>query len=131
MDKNKHHGGNPLSVKYIKVGDVQLEQANETVYVPRVRFSENGRMESELNRRIGRAATVVRAVRRTVFGNRELSSEAIMTVYNAVVVPILVYGCEAWVLKDRDQMRLQATEIEVLRRVVGVTRLGCVRNEVV
>ena len=26
-----------------------------------------------------------------------------MTVYNAVVVPTLVYGCEAWVLKDRDE----------------------------
>ena len=96
-----------------------------------MRFSENGRITSELNRRIGRAATVVGALRRTVFGNRDLSSEAKMTVYNAVVVPTMVYECEAWVLKDRDQTRLQATEIEVLRRVVGVTRLDCVRNEVI
>ena len=46
-----------------------------------VRFSENGRIESKLERRIDRAATVVGAVRRTVFGNRELSREAKMTVY--------------------------------------------------
>ena len=96
-----------------------------------MRFSENERITNELNRRIGRAATVVGALRRTVFGNRELSSEAKMTVYNAVVVPTLVYGCEAWVSKDRDKTRLQATEIEALRRVVGVTRLDCVRNEVI
>ena len=95
-----------------------------------MRFSENGRITSELNRRIGRAATFVGAVR-TVFGNRELSREAKMTVCNAVVVPTLVYGCEAWVLKDRDKTRLQATQIEVLRRVVGVTRLDCARNEVI
>ena len=48
---------------------------------------------------------VVGALRRMVFGNRELSSEAKMTVYNAEIVPTLVYGCEAWVLKDRDKTR--------------------------
>ena len=54
-----------------------------------------------------------------------------MTVYNAVVVPSLVYGCVTWVLKDRDKTRLQAAEIKVLRSVVGVTRLECVRNEAI
>ena len=49
-------------------------------------------MESELEKRIGRAATVVGSLRKTVFGNKELSNEAKMTVYNAVVVPTLVYG---------------------------------------
>ena len=34
-------------------------------------------------------------------------------------------------LKDRDKRRLQAAEMKVLRRVVGVTRLDCVRNEVI
>ena len=90
-----------------------------------VRLSENGRMESESERRIGRAATVVGSLRKTVFGNKELSSEVKMTVYNAVVVPTLVYGCETWVLKDRDKTRLQVAEMQVLRSVVGVTRLEC------
>ena len=56
-------------------------------------------MESELERRIGMAATAAGALRGPVFGNKELSKEA--KVYNAVVVPTLVYGCEAWVLKER------------------------------
>ena len=109
---------------------IQLEQARDTVYL-RLRLSENGRMESELERRIGRAATAVGSLRKMVFGNKELSSEAKMTVYNAVVVPTLVYGCETWVLKDRDKTRLQAAEMNVLRSVVGVTRLECVRNETI
>ena len=77
-----------------------------------VRLSENGRMESELERRVGRAATTVGSVRKTVFWNKELSSEDKMTVYSAVVVPTLVYGCETWVLKDRDKVRLQAAEMK-------------------
>ena len=63
------------------------------------------------------------------FGNKELSKEAKLIVYNAVVVPTLVYGCEAWVLRERDKMRLQAMEMKVLREVAGVTRLGCMRSE--
>ena len=106
----------------VEVGDVQLEQARETAYLG-MRLSENGRMESELERRIGGAATVLGALRKMVFGNRELSSEVKMTVYNAVVVPTLVYGCETWVLKDRDKTRLLAAEMKVLRSVVGATRL--------
>ena len=77
----------------VEVGDTQLEQARETVYLG-VRLSKNGRMESNLERRIGRSATVVGSLRKTVFRNNELSSEAKMTVYNAVVVPTLVYGCK-------------------------------------
>ena len=41
-----------------------------------------------------------------------MSSEAKMTVFNAVVVPTLVYGCKTWVLKDWDKTRLQAAEIK-------------------
>ena len=88
-------------------------------------------MESELKRRIDRAATAVGALSKTVFGNRELSSVAKMIVYNAVIVPALVYGCEVWVLKDRAKMRLQAAELKVLRSVADVTRLDCVQNKVI
>ena len=47
-----------------------------------VRLSENGRMESELERRIGKAATVVGSLKKTAFRNKELSSETKMTVYS-------------------------------------------------
>ena len=38
-----------------------------------MRLSKKGRMESELERRIARAATVVGSLRKTVFRNKELS----------------------------------------------------------
>ena len=33
------------------------------------------------------------------------------------------------VLKEREKARLQATEMRVLRKIAGVTRMDCVRNE--
>ena len=70
----------------VEVEGVTIEQARETVYLG-VRLSENGEMDSELERRIGMAATTLGALREPVFGNKELSKEAKLTVYNVVVVP--------------------------------------------
>ena len=66
-------------------------------------LSENGGMESELERRIGKAATSVGALCNIVFGNWELGREVKMALYNAVLLPTMLYGCEAWMLKDRDK----------------------------
>ena len=49
--------------------------------------------------------------------------------YNVVVVPTIVYGCEVWVWKERDKSRVQEMEMKVLKGVARVTRLDCVRNE--
>ena len=53
----------------VEVDGVQLKQARETVYLG-VRLSENGGMESELERRIGMTATAVEALREPIFGNK-------------------------------------------------------------
>ena len=70
-------------------------------------------MEGELEWRISMATTAAGTLREPVFENKELRKETKLTVYNAVVVPTLVYGCEAWVLEGRDKMRLQAMEMQV------------------
>ena len=59
----------------VEVEGVTIEQARETVYLG-VRLSENGGMESELEWRIGMAATRVGALREPIFGNKQLSKEA-------------------------------------------------------
>ena len=64
-----------------------------------------------------------------VFGSRELSEKAKVEVYNAMVVSMMTYGCDKWVLREREKTRLQATEVSVFRKIAGVTRLDCIRNE--
>ena len=63
-----------------------------------------------------------------VFGSRELSKKAKVKVYNAMVVPVMTYGCESWVLREREETRLQASEMSVLRKTAGVTSLDCIGN---
>ena len=61
-----------------------------------VKFSAEGRMEGELDRRIGMAMSAVGAMQK-VFGSRELSKKAKVEVYNAMVVSMITYSCESWV----------------------------------
>ena len=51
--------------------------------------------------------------------------------FEAVAIPVLTNGCEVWVLTEREKSRLQATEMRMLRKITGVSRLDHVRNETV
>ena len=76
-------------------------------------MSEDGRMDYELEERIGSQA----------FESRKLSRSAKMLVYKAMIEPTLTYGVESWVLKEREKERVQAAEIRVCRKIVGVRRM--------
>ena len=42
--------------------------------------------------------------------------------YNAVVTPTILYGCSSWVLTDAKETRLQATQMKILRSILGKQR---------
>ena len=111
----------------IEIDGERVKNVKETVYLG-VKLSEDGKMGSEVERRIG--MQTVGAIKK-VYDSREISREAKVTVFEAVAIPALTYGCESWVLTEREKLRLQATEMRVLRKIAGGTRLDKVRNETV
>ena len=45
-----------------------------------------------------------------------------MKVYRAIILPVVLYGCETWSLTLRDERRLRVFENRELRRVFGPKR---------
>ena len=41
--------------------------------------------------------------------------------YNALALPVLLYGSETWTIKTRDARRITAEEIKYMRRTAGYT----------
>ena len=68
-----------------------------------VLFTSEGRMEREIDRRIGAAAAIMRTLHRSVVVKRELSEKAKLSIYRSVYVPTLTYGHEIWIMIERIQ----------------------------
>lgn len=66
-----------------------------------VLFMSEGRMEREIDRRIGAVSAVMRALYRSVVVKRELSRKARLSIYWLIYVPTLGYGHELWGVTER------------------------------
>ncbi|KAK0155968.1 putative uncharacterized transposon-derived protein F52C9.6 [Merluccius polli] len=90
-----------------------------------------GRMEREIDRRIGAASAVMRTLHGSVVVKRELSRKAKLSIYQSIYVPALTYGHELWVMTERTRSRVQAAEMSFLRRVAGLSLRDRVRSSVI
>ncbi|KAK3549179.1 hypothetical protein QTP70_033971 [Hemibagrus guttatus] len=102
----------------LQVGGEVIPQVEEFKYLG-VLFMSEGRMDREIDRRIGAAAAVMRSMYRTVVVKKELSRKAKLSIYQSIYVPTLTYGHELWVMTERVRFRIQAAEMSFLRRVAG------------
>ncbi|KAI3354969.1 hypothetical protein L3Q82_004770 [Scortum barcoo] len=72
----------------LQVGGEVLPQVEEFKYLG-VLFTSEGKMEREIDRRIGAASAVMRSVYRTVVVKKELSRKAKLSIYRSIYVPTL------------------------------------------
>ncbi|KAK3559081.1 hypothetical protein QTP86_002998 [Hemibagrus guttatus] len=113
----------------LQVGDEVLPQVEEFKYLG-VLFTSEGRMDREIDRRIGAAAAVMRSMYQSVVVKKELSRKAKLSIYQSIYVPTLTYDHELWVMTKRVRSRIQAAEMSFLRRVVGRSLRDRVRSSV-
>jgi hypothetical protein len=57
-----------------------------------------------------------------LLSSRLLSKNIIIRIYKAALLPVVLYGCETWLLKLREERRLRVFENKVLRRIFGPKR---------
>ncbi|KAK0132400.1 Craniofacial development protein 2 [Merluccius polli] len=110
--------------------DEILPQVEEFKYLG-VFFTSEGRMEREIDRRIGAASAVMRTVHGSVVVKRELSRKAKLSIYQSIYVPALTYGHELWVMTERTRSWVQAAKMSFLRRVAGLSLRDRVRSSVI
>ena len=77
--------------------------------------SNDGRIEKETEARIGNATRLIGGMNDTVLRRKELSRNTKMKVVNATVMPVLMHGRETWSLTKRQQLKVLATKMNMLR----------------
>ena len=91
-------------------------------------FSSDGRYEMEVERRIA-ADNRVKGALAALMRRRNVSTAARLAVHNAELIRTLLYGSETWVLQKKNETKMNAGEIQCLRRICGVSLADRIRNE--
>ena len=84
--------------------------------------SADGTNTKELNHRVGKAAGAFRELD-MVWKDRYINLNTKMKSYNACVLSTLLYGAECWSLTERDEARLDASDMRCQRKILRITWL--------
>ena len=62
-------------------------------------------------------------------GREQIDEETKLRIHNITVKAVLIFGSEAWVLKKREEQRLEAAQMKFLRHLLGITKLDKEKNQ--
>jgi len=120
--------GNHIQRVKIVINDNIIEQVTDFKYVG-YRISE---FKSDLEDKFKTYNKINGAMRRH-FG-KKMNKETKLRIHNITAKAALKFGSEAWVLKKREEQRLEAAQMKLLRHLLGITKLDkekhqCIREK--
>ena len=81
----------------------------------------NNTLEEEIRERIVKGNKALYA-NRSLFKSNLVSRKSKIKLYWSVIRPIVVYGCETWILKESIIQRFSVFERKILRKIFGPTK---------
>lgn len=111
----------------IDIDSKKLEQVDEFKYLG-VTIDKKGGCETEIDKRIEGTAKLYHALNNVFINKKEVTKKTKLTIYKTIYQPTLLFGCEAWVLTQKQKSKIQAMEMKYLRRTKGITRRDRIRN---
>ena len=105
----------------IRVGEEEVGNVSQFTYLGSV-ITSSGRVELDVNRRVAQASKAFGALRKAVFGNKDLRVETKRAVYQACILSVLLYGSECWTPLKRDLRRLNSFHHRCIRSILGMSR---------
>ena len=100
-----------------------IEQVTDFKYLG-YRISEYG---SDLEDKLQTYNKINGTIRRH-FG-KQMNKKTKLRIHNITVKAALKFGSEAWVLKKREEQRLEAAQMKFLRHLLGITKLDKEKNK--
>ena len=117
----------PCSSPHISINGDLLQSVEKFCYLESTVNNTNS-LKSEIDIRIGKAATTFGQLRPRVWSNGNLSMRVKIQVYMACVVGVLLYGYETWSTCRHQKRRLNAFHMRFLRSILGLSWRDHVRN---
>ena len=105
LKKTNVMGQGTESPPVITIDEYELNAVHQFTYLGST-ITNNLSLDTELDKRIGKAATTIARLTTRVWTNPKLTTKTKMAVYNACVISTLLYSSETWTTFARQERRL-------------------------
>ena len=103
----------------ITIDNYELDVVHQFTYLG-CTISDNLSLDTEINQRIGKAATMLGRLTTRVWENLKLTVATKMAVYKACIISTLLYGSETWTTYAKQEQKLNSFHMCSLRRILGI-----------
>jgi hypothetical protein len=104
----------------MKIDNSSIERVEEFKYLGTT-FTNQNSIQVEIKSRLKLGNACYYSVQ-NLLSSRLLSKNLKIRIYRIIILPVVLYECEAWSLTLREQRRLKVFENRVLMRVFGPKR---------
>ena len=117
-------GRNPVRSKIVINNDI-IEQINTFNYLG---CSISYQNETDITNKTTKFLQIIGIINKT-FKPSQVQKHTRLKIYNTLAIPTLLYGCETWAIRRKDESRITAAEMKFLRRTAKYTWQDHKRNE--
>jgi hypothetical protein len=105
----------------LEVGDGEVPFTRRFTYLGSVVASSLS-SEPDVTKRIGKATAVFGAMRKCLFGARDVSIDAKRQAYISLILSVVLYGSECWILHNAERTKLRTFHRMCVRTMAGVSK---------
>jgi len=115
--------GNHIQRVKIVINDNIIEQVTDFKYLGYCISEFKSDVEDKLQ-----TYNKINGATRRHFG-KQMNKETKLRIHNITAKAALKFGSESWVLKKREEQRLEAAQMKFLRHLLGITKLDKEKNQ--
>ena len=105
----------------VKIDNTSIERVEEFKYLGTTITDQNS-IQEEIKSRLKLGNACYHSVQNLLY-SRLLSKNLKIKIYGTIILPVVLYGCETWLLTLMEERRLRVFENRVLRKVFGPKRM--------